>query len=168
MPRQETPCQLIWVYAWSGFCISTPEDLSVRLFPTKHVKDQVLRNVFGGILPDRIFYRVHIVKTSCCQFPARSWIFCLQIKVTYWPCGLRFLYPTINLIFLRIIVKVKHAKFCLHNMWWRKIFYLSCPRLCDRGFTVVRVYKKKNTTLLLLLVLLLSVTWVPCISRHPI
>ena len=40
------PYQLIGVYAWSGFCMSTAEEPSLRFFATMHVKDWVLRNVF--------------------------------------------------------------------------------------------------------------------------
>ena len=46
------PCQLVWVYAWSGFCIGTNEDPSLRFFATIHVKDQLLGNVFAGTFSD--------------------------------------------------------------------------------------------------------------------
>ena len=45
--RQETPWQLVWVYAWSGFSKDKTEDLFLRFFATVHVKGQVLVNVFG-------------------------------------------------------------------------------------------------------------------------
>ena len=46
------PCQMVGVYAWSGFCLSTAEDPSFRFFVTMHVKDQILGNVFGGAFSD--------------------------------------------------------------------------------------------------------------------
>ena len=62
----------------------------------------------------RISHRIHSIGTSCSQLPARSGIFYLLIEVVYWPCDLKFVYPTINLTFLGIIVKLP-AKFCLHS-----------------------------------------------------
>ena len=59
----------------------------------------------------------------------------------YWPCGLKFVYPMINLAFLGIIAKVHlPAKFYLHSFEWfclqissdAKYFFLSCPRHCDK------------------------------------
>ena len=124
-----------------------------------------------------ISHLIHIVRTSCGQLPSRSAIFCLLIEVVYWSCGLKLVYPTINLaFFLRIIVKVKFlSKFCLHNFDW---FCLqissdakSFSRHRDRGLLVVirsilfsNLRQKKKTTLLL--VELLAVTWVPCLLRH--
>ena len=103
------PCQLVWVYAWSGFCMFTAEDPSLRFFATMHVKNQVLGNVFGGNFlnpSDRISHCIHIVRMSCSQLPAWSRIFCFLVEVVYWPCSLKFVYPTINLAFLGIIVKL--------------------------------------------------------------
>ena len=39
------------------------------------------------------------------------------VEVVYWPCGLKLVYPIINLAFLGKIVKVP-VKFCLHNFEW--------------------------------------------------
>ena len=67
-------------------------------------------------LSDRISHCIHTVRTFCSQLSARSGIFCLLIKIVYWPCGLKFVYPTINLAFWGIIVKVKNpANFCLYS-----------------------------------------------------
>ena len=145
---------------------------------------------------DKIYHHIHIVRTSCDQLPARSRIFFLLLGLVYWPCGLRSVFPTINSSLLEIIVKVKLAvKFCLHSFefifkkiktfrltkgtqfWmilspkkWRKIFFLSCLRHCNRRLIVVirlsNLKQKKNSRLLL--VELLAVTWVPCILIHPI
>ena len=113
---------------------------------TVHMKDQVLGNVFGWTFSNRIFHCIHIVWTSCSQLPAWSEIFCLLVEVVYWACGLKFVYPTINLAFLGIIVQVKSSvKFCLHSLEWfclqissdAKYFFLSCPRHCDQGLIVV-------------------------------
>ena len=82
---------------------------------------------FMEMTPRRLFrvpsngisHRIHIVKISCSQLPARSGIFCLLVEVCYWACGLRFVYTTINLAILGIIVKVKlPAKYCLHSFEW--------------------------------------------------
>ena len=88
------------------------------------------------------------------------------------------LYPTINLSFLGIIVKVKHpTKFCWHSFEWfclqisSDANFFSCPRHCHWGLIVVTVYyfqiwNKKNT--IFLFVEWLAITWVPCILKHPI
>ena len=55
---------------------------------------------------DRISHCIRVVTTSCSQIPARLAIFCLLIKVVYWPRGLKFVYPAINLFFPEIIVKL--------------------------------------------------------------
>ena len=68
---------------------------------------------------DRISHSIHIVRTSCSQLPTDLGFYCLLVKVFYWPYGLKFVYPTINLVFLGITVKVKlAAKFCLHSFEW--------------------------------------------------
>ena len=73
-----------------------------------------LRKDFFGGTSDGISHHIHIVGTSCSQLPARSGIFCPLVEVVYWPSRLKFVYPTINLAFLGIIVNVKlHVKFCL-------------------------------------------------------
>ena len=68
-------------------------------------------------LSKRISYCIHIVKTSWCQLPVKSGIFCLLVEVVYWPCGLKFAHPMINLAFQGITVKFP-VKFCLHNFEW--------------------------------------------------
>ena len=87
-----------------------------------------------------------------------------------------FEYPTINLAFLGIILKVKLlAKFCLHSFEWfwlqisdAKYFSSHFQALWAKIYSYSILYsdlkKKKNTTLLLLE--LLGVTKVPCIMRH--
>ena len=60
--------------------------------------------------PDRISHRIHIVRTSCSQLPARSGIFCILVEVIYWPCGLKFVYPAINLAFLGMILKLNSVR----------------------------------------------------------
>ena len=144
---------------------------------------------------DIISHCIYIVRTSCCQFPARSGIFCLLVEV-YKPCDLKFVYPTVNLAFMGIIVKVKlPAKFCRHSFKWfsfqrssdANYIFLSCPRHCDRGLIVVIVYyfqiwNRKEYNIIISRVIsshmgpiilthpILAVTWVPfpCILRHPI
>ena len=118
------------------------------LYPSVHVKDQV--KVFGGgelfwTPHDRISHCIHIVRTTCSQLPARSGVFCLLVDIVYGPSGLKFVHPTINLAFLRIIVNVKlPAKFRLHSFEWfclqiindENYFFLSNLRHYDRGLNV--------------------------------
>ena len=121
---------------------------------------------------NRTFHHIHIVRTSCSQLSARSEIFCLLVEVIYWPYGLKFVYPMINLAFLGIIVKLKFLKnfacsftwFCLQIRSDAKYFFLSCPRYCDWDLIVVigyyfQIWNKKNT--MLLFVELWTVRWVP-------
>ena len=122
------------------------------------VKDQILGDVFGGTPFDSISHLIHFVRTSCNQLPERYAIFCLLVEVVYWPSGLKFMYPTINLAFLWIIIKLnfqwKFACTVLKN--WCKIVFFSCSRHCDPELVIVIVYsfqiwnKKKNTILLVI------------------
>ena len=84
--------------------MGTVKDISLRYFAMMHVRDQVLGNVFGGNFSDRISHCIHIVRISCSQLPARTGTLCLLAEVVYPPCGLKFVYPMINLVFLGIIV----------------------------------------------------------------
>ena len=145
-------------------------------YPTVHVKNQVLRNLFTeGLfqtLSHRISCCIHIVKTPCSQLPSRSGIFCLLVEVVYLPSNLKFEYPIINLAFLGIIIKAKIIrKFLLAQFWmilfpnkWCKIFFVSCPRHCNQGLILIHCIlfsnlKQKTTNFYL---------WVPCILRHPV
>ena len=98
------PCQLVWVYAWSIFCMGTAEDPPLRYFATMLVKDQVLGNIFGKTFSDS--FRQNLSPHPHFQYILQS-IFCLLVEVAYRPCSLKFVYPTIKLAFLGIIVKVK-------------------------------------------------------------
>ena len=128
---------LVWILYW----------FSWRFFATMNVKTKFLSTFFEGLFrtpPDRTSHCIHIVKTSCCQLPARFETFCLLVEVVYWPYELKFVYPTINLALLGIIIKVKLlAKFCLHRIEWfcpqisgAKHFYISCLRYCDKWLVV--------------------------------
>ena len=84
--NQRFPCQLVWVYAWSGFCMGSAEDPSLTFFAMMHVKDQIPWSVFIGILQtpsDRISHLIHIIRIPCCQRPAKSEIFCFLVEVFY-------------------------------------------------------------------------------------
>ena len=135
-------CWILYGYSW-------------RSFAMMYVKDQVLWNVFGGTFSNSFRQNLSLhphcqdvfQSTSCqiwdflpscwgclltlwLEIPARSGIFCLLVEVIYWPCGLKFVYPMINLAFLGIIIKVKFStKFCLHSF---KRFCL--PISCDAKF----------------------------------
>ena len=112
---------------------------------------------------NRISHRIHIVRKYCCRLSARSGIFYLLFESVYWPCGLKFVYPTINLAFLGIIVKVKlPEKFCWHIFEWfcaqinsnPRCFFLSCPRHCDRGLIVdivyyIQIWNKKELNIII-------------------
>ena len=56
-----------------------------RIYPTVHVKDQFLGNVFEGTFldSDKISHRIYIVSTPGSQLPVRSGVFCLLIEVVY-------------------------------------------------------------------------------------
>ena len=108
---------------------------------------------------DRISHRIHIDRISCYQLPARSGIF---VEAVNWHNGLKFVYPTINLAFLEIIVKVKlHAKIYFQfwmilspNKLWNKIFFPLLSKTMwsriDSCYSILfsNLKQKKNTTLL--------------------
>jgi len=86
---------------------------------------------------DRISHRIHTVRRSYSQLPARFGWICLLVDVVDWSCGFKFVNPTINLAFLGIIVEVElPAIFGLHRFEWfrlqissdAKYFLLFCPR----------------------------------------
>ena len=129
----------MWVYAWFGFCMVAIEDPSLRFFATMHVKDQVLENIFWGTFSDSC---IHIVRTSCSQLSVRSGIFCQLGEVFYWPCRLKFQYPTIKLAFWGTIVKVKlPAKFCSHH-FERFFFQISNDAKYCRVDTAIWVHHR--------------------------
>ena len=90
------------------------------LYPTVHEKDKFLRTSSGRLLrasSDKIFHCTHIVRTFSNQLLVRSGVVCLLVEVVYWPCGWKFVCPTINFAFLGIIIKAKlPAKFYLHSL----------------------------------------------------
>ena len=100
----------LWVHAWSRFCLGIAEDPSLSFFATMQMKDHFLGNVFWETFSDSFRHNlsgIHVFRASCSQLPARSGIFSLLVEVVYWTFGLKFQYPTLNLSFLGIIVKVK-------------------------------------------------------------
>ena len=120
--REETPCQLVWFYAWYEICMSTAGDSSLISFML--VKDQVLGNVFGRTFSGSFWQSLSppphcpdiLLSTSC-----QIWNFLPSYFLGggYWPCSLKFVYPMINLPLLWIIVKVKlPVKFCLLSFDW--------------------------------------------------
>ena len=48
------PCQLVWVYAWSEFCVGTAEDSSLTSLQRCTWKTIFLRNFCGGTLSDSL------------------------------------------------------------------------------------------------------------------
>ena len=154
--RQEGPCRLVWVYVWSGFCMDTYEDLSLRFFAMMTVKDQVLGNVFGLLPTESLTLTGHLVVNFLPDLEFSAFL----LRLVYWLIGLKFVYPTIKLTFLGIVVKVP-AKFCLHIFEWfclqisndATYFFLSCPRHSDWGLIVFivsyfQIWNKKKTLLL--------------------
>ena len=134
------------VYAWSGFYMGTGEDPSLIFLTNMHVKDQVLWNVFGETFSDS--FRQNLspyphCQIFCCELPTRSRIFCLLYEVVYWPCHLKYVYPTINLAFGGIIVDVKLPICSVFNDFVSKlvmqIFFLLCLRHWNRGLTLALV-----------------------------
>ena len=128
----------MWVYVCSGFCIGTAEDSSLRFFTMIHVKDQVFGNVFRESFSGLFLWESLSASSLSGNFAA-SGIFYLLVEVVYWPCGLKFVYPIINLAFLGIIVKLP-AKFSLHSFEWfclqissdTKYFFLLSKALGSR------------------------------------
>ena len=110
------PCQLVLVYAWSKFCMSTAEDSSLRFFATMHVQNQVLRNFFGGTFSDSFQQKRSLcshchygLQSTSCHF-RRFFAFLSKLFTDPMPW---------NLAFLGISVKIKlPAKFCLHSFEW--------------------------------------------------
>ena len=76
------------------------------LYPTVHIKDQVLRNVFGGIILDSFGTESLTESTLSGYLAARSGIFFIFVEFVYWSCDLKFVYPTINLAFLVLLYLV--------------------------------------------------------------
>ena len=147
-------CQLAWVYAWSGFCMGTAEDSSLRFFVTMHIK--VLGNIFGGTFSGSFQQNLSphphcqdIWQSTSCQI----WDFlpsCWDYLLTRW---LEICVSNGKFGFLRIIVKVKlPAKFCLHSFQWfcvyissdTKYSFLSCPRHFDQELMVVNQPKRTS------------------------
>ena len=93
--RQETPCHLVWVYAWSGFCMVSVEDPSFKILCNGACErpsswECLWRDLFGLLI--KISHR----RTSCYQLPARFGIFFHLVEDVYWPCGLKLVYLTIK------------------------------------------------------------------------
>ena len=107
-------------YSWRSFSKILCNDARERLCFWEHFRR------------DSFQQNLSIVWTSCCKVPGRSGIFYLLVDVVYWSCGFKFVYPTINMAFLGINVKVKlTAKFRLHSFEWFCLWisdaeYLSC------------------------------------------
>ena len=105
---------ILYVYSWKSFFKNICKDAREKTGSWGHLlKD------FFQTPSDRISQGFHIVRTYCSQLPARSGIFCLLVEIIYWPCELKFLYPTIDFALNGISVKVKlPAKFFLHGFEW--------------------------------------------------
>ena len=132
--------------AWPGsICnIGTTEDPSLIFFTTMHEKTKSwerLQRDFFGLLSTGISHRIHIVRTSCNQLPARSGssnvLFNFFFFFFYWPW--------------RLEICVPDYKFCLHNFDWFCLqkssdekcgvfFFLFCPWHCDRGLIALIVH----------------------------
>ena len=88
-------------------------------YSTGNMKDLVPGNVFGGTFSDSFCQRLlphshyrDILQSSSCQI----WDFLPSFVEVYWPGGMKFVYPTINLAYLGIIVKGKFSmKFSLRS-----------------------------------------------------
>ena len=160
----------MWVDDWSGFCMGTDEDPSLRFFATMHVKGQVFQRTFSDSSWQNLSLHPHcqdILQSTSYQIKDFLSFF-FFFEVVYWPCYLKCVYPMINLAFSWVGISVKAklpARFCVHifERFWLQIscdakYFLSCPRHCDRVLIVVRAYyfqiwnKQKNTTLLVVVI----------------
>lgn len=84
------PCQMLWVYAWSGSCMGTAEDSWSWFFALTHVKDPVLGYVIGwtfsGSFQQNLSPHSHcqeILQSASCQ----NWVFlpsCLDCLLILW------------------------------------------------------------------------------------
>ena len=121
------------------------------LYPLEYVKEQVLGIIFGVTFSDSIRQNLSlhphckdILQSTSCEIL----VFSILVEVVYWPCSLKFVYPTINLAFLEIIVKLNFLWnfarsfewFCLQISSDAKYFFLSFSRHCDRRTIIVIVY----------------------------
>ena len=100
----------------------------------------------------RDFFKLLLTETltasTLSRLPAKSGIFCHLVDVVYWPCGLEFVYTTINLALLGIIVKLNFQQnfactvlndFVSKSLVMQNIFFLACIRHCDQRLIVVIV-----------------------------
>ena len=108
---------LIWIlYGYSGrsFFKIFYDDLRKRLSSWERLR----RDFFGHLLIESL------TASKMSWHLAVNFMFDLGfsaffVEVVFKPCRLKFVYPTINLAFLGIFIKVKlPAKFCLHSFEW--------------------------------------------------
>ena len=94
---------LIWILygdSWSSFFKILCNDVCERLNSW-----ECLQDFFGLLLTESL-----TASTLSVHLPARSGIFGPLVKIVYWPFGLKFVYPMINLAFLGIIVKLNFQR----------------------------------------------------------
>ena len=158
--------RILYGYSWKSFLKILCCDESERI---------VLGNIFRGTYwtpSDRISNSIHIVRTPCSQPPSRFRTFSLYVEVVYWLCDLKCVYPTMNLDFLRRIVKINLTVKFARQFWmilssnkWRKIFSLYCPRHCDRGLIAVivnyfQIWNKKEQDIIFVVLLAVTCIWI--------
>ena len=113
-----------------------------------------LRRDFFGLLPTESLTASTLSEHLAVNFLPDLRLFCLLFDFVYCTRGLKFVYPTINLAFLGIIVKLNFLRKFTCTFWTilfpnkrlRNIFFLSCPRHCDQGwiFLIVRFFQIWN------------------------
>ena len=77
------------------------------LYPTVHMKNQVLGNVLGGTFSDS--FRRNLSPHPHCQDILQPYS-SLLVEFVYQPCVLKSVYSTINLTFLGMIVKLNFLR----------------------------------------------------------
>ena len=121
------------------------------LYPTVHVKDQVLGNVIGGTFSDsqqNLSPHPHYQDILQSTFN-QIWDFlpsCWGCLLTLW---LKTCVPNNNFGFSGDNCYIKlPVKFCLHSFEWYSLqiirdaeyFFFSCPRHCDWELIIIIVY----------------------------
>ena len=103
---------LLWIlcgYCWRSFFKIFCNDARER--PSSWER---LRKDFFGLLPTE-----SLTSSTLSGHLAVNFLPDQVAEAVYWSCGLKLVYPMINLAFLGIIVKVKlPAKFSLHSFEW--------------------------------------------------
>ena len=123
---------LIWIpygYSWRSFFKILCNDARERPSSWEHLR----KDIFGLLRIDSLTASTLSGHFADNILPDLGFF----VEVVYWPCGLKSVYPTINLAFVGLIIKVKlPAKFCWPSFEWFclqiscDVKYFSSPVQC--------------------------------------